>query len=675
MPILEHADPRSNRTEPLVWFRRIVLFESLDPLTEIRDVKLGTGINIVWGIEEESDDDGFQPGHGVGKTTFCRLIRYCLGETAFGQETAMHEIRNTFPDGYVAAVLRVNGIDWAILRPFGHHRASYAATDVTIEQLIDDKPSRQSYPEFIKQIAGVCLDGIRSDSVLTGGASIQWGHLVAMIARDQEARYQSLWHWRSTRSASGTPRFQQPKVDALLCLRSVLGLLPDEETELQRRLQSLETQLAGVEQDINERRREPDYWTRHLRRNLRDDFSIEEAMDAPLDANDMYGLPQLVERRVSALETERDNAINELATLNPQILMAAAALQEPAEMQEQEQAAAEVTDAGTKSLLKSIEELRMIRRSITDAQYSLCKYGQISIGDCSYAQQQLTEIDDQMRAEQQQQLPATAERDQVAAELRERAARKEVLIQDLRNKLDELLARQTDLNDQRQQCDREIGVVRRVLQRLQDWEEIRSGQKPDSKLGELLGQQESLVGRQDAAKSRLANLLSAQNNSIQGIRDVYDRLVKTALSPDFTGRVRLSRDGLEFQIVRGENLSGEAFETLSILLADIAVSVLGAQNMARHPGMLLHDSPREADLGAKIYSRLLSCVADVANELRRDGECPFQYVLTTTTPPPAALRKKSTTRLKLGGDDGVLFRRQLDAGGDDKQQEFRMNGT
>lgn len=123
--------------------------------------------------------------------------------------------------------------------------------------------------------------------------------------------------------------------------------------------------------------------------------------------------------------------------------------------------------------------------------------------------------------------------------------------------------------------------------------------------------------------------------------------------------MQLTGEGLGFRVFRGENLSGEGFETLSILLADIAILLIGAIGAATHPEILIHDSPREADLGGHIYRRLLLCVADVANELFSGNAVPFQYIITTTTPPPSGLKGKSSTHLKLGGEGGQLFGKQL----------------
>ncbi len=681
MPILEHISCDALASEPLVWVRRIALFESLDPLIEIRSVKLGTGINVVWGIETEDADQHFEPGHGVGKTTFCRLIRYCLGESSFGQAHAVAEIRHTCPEGYVAAEIRVGGQSWAVLRPFAHHHASYAKPEATIEEQIADKPTRQSFTDFRIHLSATCLRDLRTQSVLSGGASILWDHLLAMCSRDQEARYQNLWNWRSARSDSGTPSFKQPKVDALLCLRAALQLLPDEETRLQTKLERIINDGTRIDGDIAERRREPAYLVRQLRRTLQKDFGIEGALDhnMPLDPNDLYGLPQTVQRRIAKVEKERDAADADLKALERQIAYAAASLQEPAELAEQEFITASITDEGTAALVpdvaKTIRELKKIQQDIRDARFSNCKYGQIMIGDCSYAQAQLALPVEQLEVAS---APSTADvreaaaRDQATAELTARASRHNQLVQRLREQLDALNARRDELTDARRNAKDDIKNLRTTLEQLVYWEAVHSGRVADSELARLIADRTSLVTRETTAKASLATLLSSQNDRATGIRRIYEALVKATLSPDFVGRIRLSSDGLDFRVFRGESLSGEAFDTLSILLADLAVLLMGALGQAKHPGLLIHDSPREADLGAAIYRRLLTSVSNLSSELRSNGEVPFQYIVTTTTEPPEALQVPYITRLHLGGDYGLLFRRQLHGAPRESQGELPL---
>ena len=116
---------------------------------------------------------------------------------------------------------------------------------------------------------------------------------------------------------------------------------------------------------------------------------------------------------------------------------------------------------------------------------------------------------------------------------------------------------------------------------------------------------------------------------------------------------------MEFRVFRSENRSGEAFKTLSILLANIAILLMGLICAAVHPGIPIHDSPQEADLGGQIYRRLLLIVAAVADELANDDVVPFQQINTTTTSPPTTLKRKSTNCLKLASEEGQLFGRQL----------------
>lgn len=669
MAILDF-DRGAMRTIPRVWINRIALYSSLDPPTPIREpITFTAGLNIIWGIEDETNAAHFEPGHGVGKTTLCRLIRFCLGESTYGQEHAAKEIQHTFPDGAVAAEVQIEGQRWSVLRPFDKRHSDCAQADGTIESLVENRPTRASFGEYLSCLMSTCLTGIRTESVLSGGDSIQWGHLLAMCARDQEARYQSMWQWRSPRSDSGSPRIQ--KEDAFLTIRSVLDLLPDAETKLQRKLSKTESDLAEAERGIVERKREPDYWISHCRRLLRDDFGIAEATDASLNPQDLFNLPKLVGARVAKLESEQQGRRHELAALDRKIAIAAAALQEPAELHDQEQTAVNVTGSGTDTLESSIDELRQIDRHIREAELSLCRYGQVTIGNCTHAKQQLVELDEQIRDAEKSTVPESAKRDQITAGLKERVLRRAEVLRRLQSDVDKLNEERRTLDDERRNADEEIKDAKKALECIIRWERLRSGEEDDSELARLHEHKKNLESSQVNTNSRLTALLAENDQRTGQLRQVYEALVRGTLTAEFNGRVRLTRDGLEFRIFRGENLSGEAFETLSILLADLTVLLTGALGISAHPGFLIHDSPREADLGRIIYERLLTCVWNVASELGELTAVPFQYIVTTTTPPPADLRKKATTRLKLGGKEGMLFGQQLHVG--NEQQELDLD--
>ena len=129
------AQQLASRTRPLVWVKQIVLYESIGPVSEIRRMNFTRGVNIIQGEASETDGE-FESGHGIGKTTVCRLIRYCLGEKTFGQKHLMEEVKYSFPQAHVGAVIEVDGMDWAVLRPLGHRKRDCALERETLDTLI-----------------------------------------------------------------------------------------------------------------------------------------------------------------------------------------------------------------------------------------------------------------------------------------------------------------------------------------------------------------------------------------------------------------------------------------------------------------------------------------------------------------------------------------------------------
>ena len=91
------------RLEPLVWISRLLIVGSTEPLEVIQSIPLHRGLNIVWSTDTDRGDSGsasVMTGHGVGKTTFCRLLRYCLGESTFGQKLLGQPVRCRVSQGH-----------------------------------------------------------------------------------------------------------------------------------------------------------------------------------------------------------------------------------------------------------------------------------------------------------------------------------------------------------------------------------------------------------------------------------------------------------------------------------------------------------------------------------------------------------------------------------------------
>ena len=441
------AQQAAGRTRPLVWVKHLVLYESIDPISEIRQMKFTMGVNIIQGEANETDD-AFESGHGIGKTTVCRLLRYCLGEKTFGQKHIVEEIKHCFPNAHVGAVVEVDGRDWAVLRPLGHRGKELTLEQATLDDLLRSE-TPQRFDAFIENLTAVVLSEVLVSESLTSGQALQWLHVLAMCSRDQESRYDRFWNWRHTRSESGTPKFSKPKVDAGLCLRAIIGLLDPAEPQLRAKLEQLEALLEQTRAVLKDKRAEPSFHITRLRRSLATDCGVKDANDAPLNEGQLFGLPEAARTRIEALQCDLAQTDEQLAPLDRQIALAAASLLEPAELSDQSRAASEVTGEGTNVLLDEIENLRNTRQVIKDAEAALCRYGGVLIGQCSYVQTRQEQVDQQLREQQRTTLPTVSEREQEAARLAEQADRQQSIVRHIRQHLDELNRQKNDLLEKR----------------------------------------------------------------------------------------------------------------------------------------------------------------------------------------------------------------------------------
>ena len=79
-----------------------------------------------------------------------------------------------------------------------------------------------------------------------------------------------------------------------------------------------------------------------------------------------------------------------------------------------------------------------------------------------------------------------------------------------------------------------------------------------------------------------------------------------------------------------------ALITLRLLAFDLAALLGSVRETSQHPGFLLHDSPREADLSVHIYRRLFTLIT--GTETQAENET-VQYIVATTEAPPDNLQK------------------------------------
>lgn len=653
-------------SSPRLWIRRVVLFESPEKKdAPIRNIPFYRGLNIVWGVELPDDAvaDGARPvtlsGHSVGKTILCRLIRYCLGESTFGNPGVMSRIKHAFPKGWVGMELTVDGQEWAVVKPIGLSGASSAAKKMAVEALFDLGLQENQYQDFMAHLQNTMLSGLQVNAPPNANRPYEWKHLLAWLTRDQESRFQSLHDWRSLRSGADTVKFKKPKEHALYLIRLILDLVQYKELEVSRSLAKVERELKQREARIAELRREPEYRFNQQEYALKQLLGIPSTEVLNADISDLTS-PVFIQRMKidqAISKFQRDIAKNDkkiaqkhfwLASYDEQRRVFKAAL----EVMEESIELPEGGETEDDTIMK-LRELRGMD----------CEYGDVSFLDCSYVQKRLADADKiiglQKVCEDKRVASETERRLDILKQQRKDHDQVVALLNELREKL------KADLAEKRRK-EIQLSEYRDRLQRLSDHLEQRQqaldmieGRTPNTKLYQenacTIVLHEKIIQKQD----ELQKLQGSYGKYLKSINRIYDSLIKNVLSDTYSGALRMPKGELQFHIMEVTGLSGEAVETLALVLADVAVMICSCQGIGHHPRFLLHDSPREADLSRHIYSRYLRAMWDLTNHYGGQDKAPFQYIVTTTSKPPKELEAAICLRLEAHPETKMLFGRRL----------------
>ncbi len=392
------------RSEPDVWVSRLMIFERIapDPVV-IRDIHLTRGLNIIWAEEGEDDSPSAQiTGHSAGKTTFCRFMRYALGERTFGTKTATELIRNSLPGGYIAAEIHVRGRRWAIRRPIGSGRMSFIQEDASVEELLEQRGrsvTQESYPHELGLES--LLDGLETGGIVQTGELIQWPHLLAWCTRDQEARFQNIHEWRSTRSESDTPSFRFPKAGPLFVMRAVLGLFLPDELKGEERLAELQREKDRLAKEIEEKRREPQFrvnlYDFQLRQHLKSLFPSESDIDSrPFRSDELFpeDLERLTARARETIKKSIENSELERRSFQAQIDDLGAELRHLEREFAELNALFNLDTAAGFELEQGLAQRQEQRKRLEDYKDKACPVGGVLIRECTHVQerQQILQI-------------------------------------------------------------------------------------------------------------------------------------------------------------------------------------------------------------------------------------------------------------------------------------------
>jgi hypothetical protein len=636
-----------DRKEPLIWIRRLVLWQDRSQ-APARDVGLRRGLNIVWS-PVGTDRDAIAMGHAAGKSLFCRLLRYCLGENAFADTEDTASIRARFPNGAVGAEVRIRGVTWAVSRRFAVPREDRAKRVEGLEQLLGDDDG-DGFEAFVEALEQTVFDQEQRQLLLETPEIHPWQFLLAWLTRDQECRIDSLTHWRHPDSSYHSPVRPASIESRLQLLRVVVGLYSKEASDLRKRVEkaSVSNRSAEAARGALEARFDG------VRRELAAELDVVpnkiwpppmgflENEDKAREAHrrELLALADKKIRAVVLIKKDRTHARNveqlsqatgRLARLDERI---AALFAEVDRVRER----AKLLDADT---TMRWSDLRAAKHPVCpfdgaplDVEASKIACPLVRLPDPAVAKR----IAEETKAEWQKAQAELTQHETALGSAREDQASLRIAVQALVRTVevrDAAIATQARAS---QSAWATKGLVHRTFELQQQLE---------SALRTEATAKHTLKARQDEQVAALSA------HSTAPLQRWFDFLVQRVVAPEASGSIALDGNGLHPKIEWRGTRRSVALNSLQVVLFDVAAMLCAVEGTSCAPAFLVHDSPREGDLDPWTYGRLFEALLELGPD---EDVAPFQYIITTTTDPPEGLAR-GRVRLELGSDteDRRLF--------------------
>ena len=601
----------------------------------LRDVSLRPGVNIIWSPDLSTNGTGATP-HGSGKSTFCRLIRYCFGERHFAGEEQRPLMQHKLPDGFVGAEIIIDDECWIVTRPIGMNLPSRAVRAERIEDTFDQLLVGTDPPTIAPVISDRFCEGYREQVPDNLRSDQVWDVLLAWLTRDQECRLDHVFHWRSKRSGSGSPAQELSEETKLTVVRLAIGALSTAETQAAARARTLTRQRDVLRQQLDHldwfqsqrfgelcenlsyaKDRDPSEET--VRKELIDRAKEELAKAIGAAHTKGHTPSSELQKKRKALQAERnelgDRRADARALLNSLPAQISAARAEHGTEQAR-------LETGV------IVRCTICHVSIDEVTANGCG---ISLERCDLdeVRARIDRVEQQVAEMDSQRMALPNEISNLDAEIA-RVDREIAQIDDAFSKLE------SQLSDADSNISRARELVRETT-----WFDRQLNDR-----GDIVRQAESIDRQLDGLRESMRLERERASAAIGDLETVFRQLVASLMPRGCSGKIRLDGNGLHPEILleRGVGLSTAAVESFKIVAFDLAAMILSVNGKASMPSFLIHDSPREADLDAGIYSNLFDFVLDLEGKINPP---PFQYIVTTTTTPSQTARDHDAMRLQL----------------------------
>ncbi|MDO6423063.1 hypothetical protein [Saccharophagus degradans] len=621
--------PPKDLTEPRFWVRRLVIWDKVGGKV-IRDIPLKPGLNVVW----TPDEDGI--GHGGGKSLFCRLLRYCLGESSYSTEEQRELVVEKLPDAIVGAEVIINKSVWSVVRPLGVRRRHLALEGVDLEELAESDQASTGIEPLLDTIESAFLSEGISDLISPRRKDhSNWLVALAWLSRDQECRFDHPLDWRSAATETDSPARGMTMTDRFDGVRSFLRAISVEEKQLRNSIAELDDEKKSLDRELSHRRWE----IKKLKTHLVDVLGINpaELMEGSLGYS---VLKAVAEKHLNAIQAPSTNkGPSHLQTER----ITLSTIQSKYEKAKADLQSVEAEIPLLKNLIKVIDSAYPgLQVRAHGAKTYACPICEVPIDQalaegCKLSHK-IPNLDDcKKRLDQNR---------EELAEQKQKLSNAETLQASLTTGLSEITAslekQKQKVTALEQQAEAEKEPWYKAKRNVDDANNLVSLAEKESS---LTGQLEEKAARSESLKESLRKQINAQEKVLSSLSERFDAMTKFVLGQEAHGGVSFTSNSLRLSIQLGGNRTTSAIDSLKVVLFDLAVLSLCVEEKANIPAFWIHDSPREADLGLSIYHRLF----DLVCELGIKQPC-YQYVVTTTTKPPEKYAVEPWLSLQLRGN-------------------------
>jgi hypothetical protein len=649
---------QSVRSHPRLWVEWLSLLESKEPLVAVRTVNLHPGMNIVWAREPDDGDAGSNvesAGHGVGKTSFCLLLRYCLGDEAPSINVLREKAAAGFPKGGVAALVHLDGTAWVVFRPYGQYAQSLAGSvgsvGTSLEALFAGE-LEGSFQEFLDGLHRVFIETLTATTLPGTNQPLEWRHLLAWCIRDQKTRFDTFFHWRDG-DALG---FRRPRQDPPVLVQAVLGLLGQEVDALMRQLESAEASLRALEEELTELERYPAFAFATAERRLRTRLEADES--TPLFS---VTVGASVEQLLADRNLRADQVAEEFEPLveaaNDLLGTELVRLDEAKHADKLCDSEARIARAVLSNNRDEFDRLQAERAELENLA-GHCRYGDVAFSDCDHIAARRNSTSLAWHIRRQAAEANVASQTQAAEQLSQRAADARAALQRQATAVRQKQADVRRLELRRWTSENERATLKGLWDEMLLLRRQRDEGTGSAELERARERRTQLSSQVARLRTELETRRLQTSARADDLKALTRRVVGRLLGDTGYGAFHPNADVRPFEL----DVGGEAYQVLEVLLGD-ATSLFDAVTAEsnRHPGFLVHDCPREADMSERLYREFLLMMAEAAAKFEVDSLAPFQYIVTTTSPPPVQLRDSQHVALELrpGSDENLLFKRRL----------------